>query len=264
MKLTFFTLTFIVINLFTGYSQNTNKGLIYYGEIQSIDRGPKNGPDMLSTLVFNSSQSCYTTKKDSLNSLSYEETKDFYADNKNGGTFFGGGVPSNEYGYQVFLDLVKDTIWSSFQRVDYYYVKEKKSVINWKLEKETKKIGNYTCHKAIGTLRGREYIAWYAPTIPVPYGPWKLQGLPGLILEAYTANEEIYFYVKKIEYPTQSNITISKIKKVNNSKWLTFPEYLITARQLINNSYNQLILLGTKPENIFKSEPINEFKEFEE
>jgi hypothetical protein len=34
-------------------------------------------------------------------------------------------------------------------------------------------------------FKGREYIVWYAPSIAYAEGPWKLGGLPGLILEAY-------------------------------------------------------------------------------
>ncbi len=69
--------------------------------------------------------------------------------------------------------------------------------LDWKLEKESKKIGNYTCFKAVAieeyehkkfmtdsiTLKSRKIIAWYTPEIPVSHGPGKLYGLPGLILE---------------------------------------------------------------------------------
>lgn len=256
---------YLLLSFTSIFSQNLKENsLIYYGEIQSINRGAKNGPDILSTLVFNSSKACYTTKKDSLNSLSSEEIEYFFSTNNQGGTFFGGGIPSNKEGYQVYTDLEKDSVWSSFQRVDYYYIKEKKQKINWKLEKETKLIGSYNCNKAIGLFRGREYIAWYTLEIPVPFGPWKLQGLPGLILEAYTANEEIYFYAKKIEYPTEKKLSIKPIKNINNSKWYTYKEYLMLTEELIKKTYNKMILLGFDPKEIIESKPVDEFKEYTE
>lgn len=42
----------------------------------------------------------------------------------------------------------------------------------------------YDCVLAETDYHGRHWKAWFAPEIPVPFGPWKLQGLPGLILKA--------------------------------------------------------------------------------
>ena len=73
-------------------------------------------------------------------------------------------------------------------------LKEKRPQIGWKFEKETKKIGSYTCNKASAIFRSRDYTVWYTTAIPIPYGPWKLNGLPGLALEAYDSEYKIYFY----------------------------------------------------------------------
>lgn len=54
----------------------------------------------------------------------------------------------------------------------------------WEIIDESKQIMGYQCFKAITDYRGRKWIAWFAPDIPVQEGPWKLCGLPGLILEA--------------------------------------------------------------------------------
>ena len=40
------------------------------------------------------------------------------------------------------------------------------------------------CQRATGTFRGREWQVWFTYDIPYNYGPWKLGGLPGLILRA--------------------------------------------------------------------------------
>ena len=60
----------------------------------------------------------------------------------------------------------------------------------WKTDSETKTICGYTCMKATCTWRGRDYTAWYSPQIPVPYGPWKFGGLPGLIMAVSDATGE--------------------------------------------------------------------------
>jgi len=51
----------------------------------------------------------------------------------------------------------------------------------WNLTQETKNIGNYLCYKAI--LGKQNNFAWYAPEIPVNFGPKNYHGLPGLVLE---------------------------------------------------------------------------------
>lgn len=53
----------------------------------------------------------------------------------------------------------------------------------WKLGTETQNILGHKCQKATCHWRGRDFVAWFAPDIPVKYGPWKFGGLPGLILK---------------------------------------------------------------------------------
>lgn len=54
----------------------------------------------------------------------------------------------------------------------------------WAMHEETKQILSYVCKKATCTFRGRTWTVWYSMKIPVPDGPWKLCGLPGLIMQA--------------------------------------------------------------------------------
>ena len=46
----------------------------------------------------------------------------------------------------------------------------------------------YLCQKANGEFRGKKWNVLYAEDIPTAAGPWKLQGLPGLI--TYAADDE--------------------------------------------------------------------------
>lgn len=65
--------------------------------------------------------------------------------------------------------------------------------MDWTIYEESKDIGGYLCQKATTTFRGRDYEAWFCPEIPMAYGPWKLNGLPGLILAAKDAKGEVIF-----------------------------------------------------------------------
>ena len=53
----------------------------------------------------------------------------------------------------------------------------------WKLLSDKKTIAGYSCQKAMTSFRGRTYEAWFAPQIPLKEGPYKIAGLPGLILK---------------------------------------------------------------------------------
>lgn len=54
----------------------------------------------------------------------------------------------------------------------------------WEIGQETKEILGYQCRRATCGFRGRVWVVWFTPEIPVSEGPWKLFGLPGLVLEA--------------------------------------------------------------------------------
>ncbi len=88
-------------------------------------------------------------------------------------------------------------------------VRDTLGAIPWEIYPEFKQFGPYTCQKAIGAFRGRTYEAWFAPDIPIPSGPYKLGGLPGLILEAQSIDGFVKFLFVKLEFsPSISNFIV--------------------------------------------------------
>lgn len=65
-----------------------------------------------------------------------------------------------------------------------YVYQEPVPTMEWLLQQEKTEILGYECTKAVTSFRGREYQVWFTPEIPISSGPWKFNGLPGLILKA--------------------------------------------------------------------------------
>jgi GLPGLI family protein len=70
---------------------------------------------------------------------------------------------------------------------------------HWVITDDKRIIGNIPCQKASGWVKGRLYEVWFAPSLPFSTGPWKLHGLPGLILEAYDQKRQVQFLFVSIE-----------------------------------------------------------------
>jgi GLPGLI family protein len=74
-----------------------------------------------------------------------------------------------------------------------YLIEEGIPNIPWKINKDTTNISGISCMKAVANFEGRNWIAWFAPDLPFQNGPWKLNGLPGLIISAYDEKKEIEY-----------------------------------------------------------------------
>lgn len=78
----------------------------------------------------------------------------------------------------------------------------------WAISDESKEIIGYQCFKATADYRGRKWTAWFTPEIPVQDGPWKLCGLPGLILEAYDTDKNYHFEADGLKQNPNSEVGI--------------------------------------------------------
>lgn len=86
------------------------------------------------------------------------------------------------------------------------YYEEDYEKPNWVILDSVKTISGIECILASTNYRGREWNAWFAPDIAVQEGPWKLTGLPGLILEAYDTKKHYKFLFSGVKYSKVLNV----------------------------------------------------------
>lgn len=88
----------------------------------------------------------------------------------------------------------------------YHYVYQEGGSLKWTLLDDTLTVTGYLCHKAQATYGGRTWYAYYTEDIPTTAGPWKLSGLPGLIVKAEDAEGVFCFEMFEL---TQQSIAIT-------------------------------------------------------
>lgn len=140
----------------------------------------------------------------------------------------------SEYQYsEFFVEDEKLTEWAVMPRFaenDCCRYTELYPLMKWTLQKETSTICGHKCQKATCHFRGRDFEAWFAPSIPIRKGPWKFGGLPGLIMKVYDKDKFYTFECVKVEkgrfpivkfpdqyFPEQTRTKVYKLQiKLNN------------------------------------------------
>ena len=94
--------------------------------------------------------------------------------------------------------------------LQYYVYEDELNAQQWEIRDSIKTILNYSCQMAACNFRGRQWTAWFTTDIPVSDGPWKLSGLPGLIMEAYDKGNQYVFTIVGIQKVTEEPIIFSE------------------------------------------------------
>jgi GLPGLI family protein len=195
-------LFFLIFTFSLAFCQSQNGEVIYtfFG----------NGAKKEAKLRFNSSQSIFIIKTDQLNKKKVEVTTDEEKSEVNLHFNLDINTPMS---LGMLTDIKNNYIIDhEFLPVDFaaikfdtLFVKDTARIISWELLNETKSINSFNCQKAQGNFRGRTYTVWFTNDIPVSLGPWKLNGLPGLILEATDSLKQFQYFAEKIELQMEVN-----------------------------------------------------------
>lgn len=149
------------------------------------------------TLYFTASKSLYIQEQNKINVQ--------YISGPNGTERI--EVPRNNldpYGTVLYLNYLsgeqfsRESFWN---KSNFANIQEEILPIDWKITNEKKKIGKFNCIKATANILGREWQAWFTQEIQVSFGPWRLNGLPGLILEAFDSTLDFVYQLAEVEIP---------------------------------------------------------------
>ena len=107
----------------------------------------------------------------------------------------------------------------------HYLITEDITIPEWTMyEDSTITVLGMECKKATTNFRGRYWEVWYTEDIPISQGPWKLCGLPGMILKANSPKfmliEAISIKNKNLEPVTFYNYLNYKYAPIDRMEYL--------------------------------------------
>lgn len=161
--------------------------------------------------------------------------------------------PSKKVYSYIFTNLPEETL-TQYNKYgeDLAYYTEPLGEMTWTLvEDSVSTVLGYDCMMAESDYHGRHWKVWFTPEIPIPFGPWKLHGLPGLILKA-EANGGFSFSATALE---QTARIISPMymqndyNKVDRKKALEDAEYYANNAESIMNAQGQHVKMYYTDDN---------------
>lgn len=148
-------------------------------------------------------------------------------------------IVNDTIGLRIYNLFSSDSIMVIDKIIDNRYKFSEGKNINWAISQEYKTIGGYKCLKAKTYFRGRNYTAWFTEEIPISSGPWKFNGLPGLILEVIDDKNEVSFKLKSIK-----SIKFKQDNKLYNDfkfQRITLKNFVEKKDNYFKENYNEFI-----------------------
>ena len=216
----------VVVFLLQGLSANCQKNILYDFKVQyAMQLNLNSYCSYDAKLYFNNTQSLFEYQETSLEKeMTEEEINQKFIKSDN--ISFNIRIKDTVHYYTKY-DRETNKIYElirGFNKNEFYEIQESAPTVNWKITDEKKEIDQYECSKATCSFRGRNYIAWFTTTIQTSFGPLKLHGLPGLIIELSDEKKEVMIQariVKKEEHLVKNEpldvktITHSEYKKLS-------------------------------------------------
>lgn len=124
-------------------------------------------------------------------------------------------VPMPVFSYEI---LKNDSSLTFIHNLDNTYVGFEEQVLDpsqWIILPQKEKFLDFSIQKAEITFGGRKWEAWFTQEIPLNAGPYKFNGLPGLIVKIKSMDNEHIFELNEIKKTDKliPEITFAKVSK---------------------------------------------------
>ncbi|NBA87202.1 GLPGLI family protein [Emticicia sp. CRIBPO] len=122
------------------------------------------------------------------------------------------------------------------------YKYDQNNYLKWDLHSDTLKLNNMICHKATTKYAGRQYVAWFTTEIPIPDGPFKFYGLPGMIVKI--SDTENHFNFELVSFEKVVKIKISRPYLYNEAIEVSQKEFIKLQNETILTPLKQITDAG--------------------
>lgn len=217
MRNVFLSICILIINLV--YCQNSNTLHIQYVEKKECAYNEFD-KEIIADYLYSGEKSLYTQHKKMID----PEKATFDENGEETG-------PLKDYNVKLYKDFQKNIILSWFIMYGQKIIKDNGNLFDWKITNNKKTILGHECIEATTDFRGKSWIVYYSADIPVSDGPWKFNGLPGMILQVKDKENLISFEATSIEYLANPTEIISG--KLDEVKAITFEECIVGAKKHI-------------------------------
>jgi GLPGLI family protein len=150
-----------------------------------------------------------------------------------------GQEAQKKYDYQWMV--IKDNRQKKIYRFtvllrDLYRISEKSPPFKWEMTKELKKIGDYTCQKAMLTYSGRLWEAWFTTDVALQNGPYVFDGLPGLIISIKDSKNNYQFSLTAIRKEENIHLSYFSTKPLD----ITQKQWVKVQQDYYNDPYREM------------------------
>lgn len=145
---------------------------------------------------------------------------------------------SATYNFTYFKDFGKKQIYLNRDYGLKKIIIDSTNNIKWEITKNRQKVMGYSCQEATCVFRGRSYKAYFLKDIPISNGPFKFDGLPGIILKVQSDDGSVNIEAYEIEYNKDVKFNFSNpFEGKDTATWYEFKEFYKRRLEKVKN-YN--------------------------